>query len=408
MGFTHKEQIKILEESQEAILHSQEEEINNKNTTCPLCGKKTKKNGKFKSAFHSVFTDHSLSLQRAQCTCGWSSKISIDGTYGSALHPDLVELQSLHGSENSFKKVEEYLSKKCCSERSINNHSRIQKSVNQVGEILRDLKQDDAWVDATKRPYSKELVLNIDGGHIYSNGPDKRSIEAMVAVIYNPNNIKEKDKNHREITDKTIVASAKNDHQVTIKKLTENACLQQGMNKSTTLTALCDGAKNCWSIVSSIENECKSIVRILDWFHIGKKFKNTESIVPENHKDQFDQAKWCLWHGDVKKALLKLNLIKDDITEGISKLDSLITYIRNNKKHIVNYQKRKAAGLSFTSNVAETYVNNVINTRQKNDGRMQWSRIGADTVLQIRSSVQSKAWDIDWSLIQDRLYRTAV
>ena len=92
---------------------------------------------------------------------------------------------------------------------------------------------------------------------------------------------------------------------------------------------------------------------------------------------------------------MKLNLIKDDITEGISKLDSLITYIRNNKKHIVNYQKRKAAGLSFTSNVAETYVNNVINTRQKNDGRMQWSRIGADTVLQIRSSVQSKAWDAD-------------
>ena len=132
--------------------------------------------------------------------------------------------------------------------------------------------------------------------------------------------------------------------------------------------------RSCSSHHFGAENKCKSVVRILDWFHIGKKFKNTESVISENHKDQFDRAKWCLWHGDAKKALLKLNSIKNDLTEGIIKLDSLITYINNNKKHIVNYQQRKAADLSFTSNVAETHVNNVINSRQKNDGRMQWSR----------------------------------
>lgn len=92
---------------------------------CPECGKKTFKKGKFSSDFHAVVTDHKIIFQRMQCNCGWTSKISVDGTYGGVLHPDLVELQSLFGSENSFQKTQEYLAKKCCAKRSINNHSRI-------------------------------------------------------------------------------------------------------------------------------------------------------------------------------------------------------------------------------------------------------------------------------------------
>jgi hypothetical protein len=64
LGFSHQEQIAILYHSQEAILQAQEKLINAKNNTCPECGKKTKKSGQFKSDFHSVFTDHKISLQR--------------------------------------------------------------------------------------------------------------------------------------------------------------------------------------------------------------------------------------------------------------------------------------------------------------------------------------------------------
>lgn len=37
----------------------------------------------------------------------------------------------------------------------------------------------------------------------------------MVATVYNPKNMKMRDKHHRAITDKTVVASAKNDHEDT-------------------------------------------------------------------------------------------------------------------------------------------------------------------------------------------------
>jgi len=66
LGFSHKEQIHILHQSQEKI-------INDQHQTCPECGHKTKKSGKFQSDFHSVFTDHKISLQRKKCTCGWTS-----------------------------------------------------------------------------------------------------------------------------------------------------------------------------------------------------------------------------------------------------------------------------------------------------------------------------------------------
>jgi len=34
--------------------------------------------------------------------CGWTSKISIDGTYASALHSALVEMQCLFGAGSSY------------------------------------------------------------------------------------------------------------------------------------------------------------------------------------------------------------------------------------------------------------------------------------------------------------------
>ena len=48
------------------------------------------------------------------------------------------------------------------------------------------------------------------------------------------------DKNHNIITSKTIVASAKDDTQKTIKNLLKNACMVQGMDKETIITCLAD------------------------------------------------------------------------------------------------------------------------------------------------------------------------
>jgi len=54
----------------------------------------------------------------------------------------------------------------------------------------------------------------------------------------------------------------------------------------------------------------------------------------------------------------------------LTKLNKLYIYIENNKEGIVNYEARKTSALVFTSNLAESTVNTLINERQKGKQKM--------------------------------------
>lgn len=59
-----------------------------------------------------------------------------------------------------------------------------------------------------------------------------------------------------------------------MKKRTIIVALKQGLSPITKITALCDGAKNCWNIIDALEPMSSSIYRILDWFHLSIKIQN--------------------------------------------------------------------------------------------------------------------------------------
>ena len=53
-----------------------------------------------------------------------------------------------------------------------------------------------------------------------------------------------------------------------------------------------------------------------------------------------------------------------------------------------------------------TIKNLLINACQKNNKKMQWSREGGEhNVLQIRASRFSKAWQQDWEIAQQSIYK---
>jgi len=93
----------------------------------------------------------------------------------------------------------------------------------------------------------RELVIQVDGGHIPIQDKTKRSFEALSAIVYRPESLKVVDQHHREIINKSCALSAKDDELETMKRYVFNAAHQQGMNQGTVVTALADGAKNCWS-----------------------------------------------------------------------------------------------------------------------------------------------------------------
>jgi hypothetical protein len=136
---------------------------------------------------------------------------------------------------------------------------------------------------------------------------------------------------------------------------------------------------------------------ILDWFHVAMKIENIS--LPEQLKEKLLNVKWHLWRGKIDEALDRLTqlvtLAKDE--KHIDRINKLYNYITNNSAKIVNYEERQKAGLVFTSNLAESTVESLINRRCKGRQHMRWSREGLNPLLQIRAALHSQGeWSNKW------------
>lgn len=106
------------------------------------------------------------------------------------------------------------------------------------------------------------------------------------------------------------------------------------------MTALTDGANNCWSVLLAIKPYCDTLECILDWFHISKKFQQVKNALGEAFEASLDSAKWKLWHGEAQDALTKLTILRSNITDETkrAKLTGLHDYVHRNQAYLVNYE----------------------------------------------------------------------
>ena len=133
-----------------------------------------------------------------------------------------------------------------------------------------------------------------------------------------------------------------------MKRRTIIAALKQGMTSQTKITALCDGAENCWNIIDALEPMAASIDRVLDWFHLSMKIQNI--ALPDSIESKLTRIKWHLWRGNVERALLRLDeLIPLCADKSAERLKKLKTYITNNATKIINYRDRQKNGLFCAS-----------------------------------------------------------
>jgi len=370
----------------------------NEENTCPHCEKKLNKFGKQKSMFHDVFTDHNVLCQRYKCTgCGFEAPSTVGQILGNSQSGELQKIQSELGATHTYRESEQLLQMFSGTDRYINNHDRIKHVSESVGTALIEISKLEKEIAQIIEV--KELILNVDGGHIKTTEDGVRSMEAMTSVIYSPDAIKANKKDTRNyLTSKNCAASVSDDANEIICG-TILAALKQGLGKSTHVTALCDGAKNCWNIVEAIKPLCGSMTSILDWFHLAMKIENIS--LPEKLKEKLMKVKWYLWRGDVDNALARLRQLVEEAKneKHIDKINKFCTYITNNKDKIVNYLERQSDGLVFTSNLAESTVESLINLRCKGQQHMRWSREGLNPLLQIRAAMHSKGeWEDKWRM----------
>ena len=209
LGLRHEEQISLLGKVQNSILAEQSKLIDPGHDVCPKCGEKLSKLGFTKSNFHAVFSDHKVGIQKHQCRnpeCHWQSAPTTTSVFGTSIHPDLAKLQCEQGALYSYREAQTNLEKLTVHRRQVNNHNQIRQITDDVGEVLAEenlkppKKEDCA-------PPAQEVIVQVNGGHILTKDKDKRSFEALSAVIYRPENIRTIDQYHREIESKSCVLS---------------------------------------------------------------------------------------------------------------------------------------------------------------------------------------------------------
>jgi hypothetical protein len=118
---------------------------------------------------------------------------------------------------------------------------------------------------------------------------------------------------------------------------------------------------------------------ILDWHHVtmrltvldqyGKGLVHCDPVLSASIRDKIDRLKWSLWHGNVYKALKKIDDIESliyNFEETYPKFKQLVkaveefrTYIQNNTHLIPNYGERYRHGEVITTSFVESTVNQV-------------------------------------------------
>jgi hypothetical protein len=397
LGLRHSQQIEILQRIQDSILNSQSQFLKENINYCPKCGHKLRKNGANLCTFNAVFTDHKVPVYRQLCgNCKWSSVPSIVSLFGTHMHPDLIKLQCEETSTQSYQKAQASLNRQSSKKRKVNSLMTLHGVIECVGNTI--CNNPDTSIPPDTHP-CKELVVQVDGGHLSSKDESSRSFEALTAIVYQPQHVIFSEGNLRgEISKKQCAASALNDEQAKIKQLTLVAAQKEGLCLETEVTAICDGARNCWNVIEHLRAYCRAVTCILDWFHIAMKFTNLGHCGSVELDETVEHAKWCLWNGNVPLFYERMDELMKNIESKVmrKKLANLRDYILNNETKIVNYSERQHKGQVFTSNNAECTVESLINQRCKGKKHMQWSREGVHAILQIRAASASNDWDRHW------------
>ena len=388
-------QIALLQNVQDFVLLEKASLLNQEEKMCPSCTIKLAKFGKNSSTIHDVLTDHKVQIQRLKCNkCKYEEPSTVRTVLNGTLSGDLVKVQASLGADHTYRESEKILEIFSQKERQVNNHDRVKHVVESVGTVIKQMNEDEKEI--IKANPAPELILNVDGGHI-KTVEDKRSLEAMVSVVYRPDALEANKKGTRNyLSSKSCAASIQDDGQEQMISSTIIAALKQGLNEKTHITALCDGAENCWKIAESLAPLCSKITYILDWFHMSMKMENI--ALPEVLKSKLIRIKWHLWRGNVDRALVRLNELEvlASNQKEKDKITKLSVYIQNNKSRIIDYRKRKNDGFVFTSNLAESTVESLINKRCKGQQHMRWSREGLDPLLQLRATIHSDEWAERW------------
>jgi hypothetical protein len=167
-----------------------------------------------------------------------------------------------------------------------------------------------------------------------------------------------------------------------------------------------DGARSLWNYVEN-STRYKDYIWVVDFWHSTEHLSKIAELLFGKSTDEAKR-----WYEDYRA------IVRDDLA-GVRKLLRSIDYyaaatklsksahkeldrergyfLRNQKK--MNYAELRSRGLPIGSGPVEAACKTLVKTRLGRSG-MRWSRVGGQSILDLRTYVKSNRWDEAWKIIK--------
>ena len=403
LGLTMTEAKRLLEGLQRIVVEQQIAGNAKEQAECPLCGNRRLHKGAHAIVYRTLFGKLELSSPRlfhCQCQPQRTRTFSpLAELLTERTSPELLYLETKFASLVSYgmslKLFEEVLPIGAeINAATIRNHTLA------MAERLESELGDEQWsfIEGCERDWEElprpemPLTVGIDGGYVDSCEQKGK-----------------KDGRFEVIVGKSMTAQGEskcfglvNSYDTKPKRRVFEVLKSQGMRMNQQITFLSDGGDTVRELQLYLNPQAE---HLLDWFHVSMRLtvmnQMAKGLGPEESEPRagalkrLESIKWFLWHGNVFKALqriedLDMELEDETVTsESAEKLRKMLRefqiYIENNQRWIPNYGELWRAGDRISTAFVESAVGQVLSKRFVKKQQMSWSRRGAHLLLQVRT-----------------------
>src|SRR5262245_53926430 len=384
LGFSLAESKHLLSTLQRHLLHQQVTTFLDTHATCPDCGAPLQLKARGSRSCRTLFGTCTFSSPRCEhCDCTRHKTTSFRPLSALLTEPVAPELLSMEAKWSSlvsyglsldalqdFLPLDLTLDVKTIRYDTLKVAKRLEAELGdeQSGFIEGDARD---W-DLLPLPEGS-FKVGIDGGYVRNWVDKKHNFEVIVGKSMLRFGKGEEDETPRHKCFGFVQAY---DDAKPKRRLYE-VLHAQGLQMNQAITFLSDGNDTLRAL--QLEMSPKA-THILDWFHLtmkltmleryGKGLVQCEAALGEAIREKIARLKWSLWHGQVDKALGKIDDLETSLEPFsgtyarfprlVKALSELRTYIVNNRYLIPNYSERYHNGEAVATGLVESTVNEVV------------------------------------------------
>jgi hypothetical protein len=408
LGLSLTESKQLLSTLQRHLLQQQVNTFLDTHSTCPDCGTPLKLKAHGSRSFRTLFgtfTFYSPRFEHCDCTRHKTASFRpLSALLTEPVAPELLYMEAKWSSLVSYGLSLDALQDFLPIDLSLDVKTVRYDTLKVAKRLEAELGEEQAsFIEGEPNdwellpPPGGSFKVGIDGGYVRNWADKKHKFEVIVGKSIRRFDEREEENKTPSLKRFGFVQTLDTKSKRRLYEVLRSQDIQ--MNQE--ITFLSDGDDTLRQL--QLEMSPKA-THILDWHHVtmkltvlsqyGKGLVQCEAVLGEAICDQIERLKWSLWHGQVDKALGKIDDLESAIAPfsepyaryaGLVKaLSELHTYIENNRHLIPNYGERYRNGEPIATGFVESTVNEVVSKRFCKKQQMQWSKEGAHLLLQTR------------------------